>query len=838
MKHPKRKPAPAKGTPPPKIEKVQAKWKPTLLQTDLLVIGFFVILVVALHWPMFLNSRLYDGGDSHEALVKTNMINQYYEQTGEIPRWNPFPEAGIPNVFFLPKPVFSPDFFLGKLGDAIGISIVYLLLGVIGMYYLLKYLKFGLVISVIAATTFILAPYYRSLIIVGQYLPTKFEAVMIIPWIMLAFLVFLDRMRLMYAFIFSFVLSVQFLTQHYQVIFYTCLLLLAIGIYPLFRLLKEKKYKLFLWKSVAILLAFGFSLVLAAYPLFVSKKYNEASLRATWGIDITKPQSSVKEGSGVARDFIDQWSPATRELADLVIPAASGGTTKEMYKGSDAPQLSGTALPAYWGKMTFSFSYLYFGLSLLLAIIGLVFNRKNPLVISLGILGLLLTLWSLGTTLDGFYMFFYDYLPFFKNFRTPPTSLTVVYFIAALLSAYGLQFLFRDSTTGDRTYRKWIWASLAGCFALGLFLFLAGDSFSFVKAGENYEAGYMSMLKAARKELFSADLSRYFLLVALLAMLVAGNQFRVLSKGIALALTGLLLIVDLSLINSRYTNELLSGAEVQQRYFPAKPITDFFKADNEAYRVFPVTDRGRDLSAVVPIIGDHDLQVLTKVYEINTNNLYQNIDSITNINWNVLKTFGVKYFVADREIFHPNLKAVFADPANKDYVYQVAGFTGFGHFVKNNTVVPGAYDRLKMFNNAQFDPGATAMLEKELKVTVLAPDSSSAKVTKFTPNEMEFEVFTNRQSLFVVPLPFVKDGWEFMIDGRKVEEVYLTNHAVQSLVVPEGNHKLLARFNSRSFTTTYWISAIAYIILYGLLLLIGIRHLRGKRVHGESTTKT
>ena len=143
----------------------------------------------------------------------------------------------------------------------------------------------------------------------------------------------------------------------------------------------------------------------------------------------------------------------------------------------------------------------------------------------------------------------------------------------------------------------------------------------------------------------------------------------------------------------------MSGEEMYRKYMPSKPLSDFFRADKEVYRVFPTSDRGRDLSAVVPIIGDHDLQVLTTVYEINTNNLYTNIDSILNINWNVLKIFGVKYFATDRELFHPQLALKYSNPAAMEYVYQFNGFTTFGHFVKGDTVIPAAYDRLKAINS-------------------------------------------------------------------------------------------------------------------------------------------
>ena len=446
MKHkkpkPTRQPAPITPTttPPPKSKKLSS------FHQDLIAIGFLVVSIIIMHAPIFLNQKIYDGGDSREAIVKTNRINQYYAETGEVARWNPYPETGIPNVFFLPKPFYSLDFYLSKFGDAIGIAIVYLLLGAIGMYYLLRFLRFNVFISVALALCFVLAPYYRSLIIVGQFLPTKFQAVMLIPWIVLAMVAFFEKQKLLYACLFSLALGLQLLTQHYQVIYYTGILLLAIAIHPLVEMIKKKSYSGFFRVSGVLLAAAIFSLLLSAYPLFVSKKYNEASIRAKWGIDLKKPVAE-QGGKGVSTDFIRDFSPGAGELTDLLIPAASGGSSKEKYNGSEVPELSGSEVNAYWGKMTFSFSYMYFGLALILATLGLAFKR-NAFVISLSLVGFLFVLWSLGTSLEGFYMFFYDFLPFFKNFRTPPTSMAVVYFILCILAAYGLQFLFE---TGRNT---------------------------------------------------------------------------------------------------------------------------------------------------------------------------------------------------------------------------------------------------------------------------------------------------------------------------------------------------------------------------------------------------
>jgi hypothetical protein len=277
----------------------------------------------------------------------------------------------------------------------------------------------------------------------------------------------------------------------------------------------------------------------------------------------------------------------------------------------------------------------------------------------------------------------------------------------------------------------------------------------------------------------------------------------------------------------------MTSEEMHAKYMPPKQLADFFRADKDVYRVFPTSDRGRDLSAIVPIIGDLDLQVLTTVYEINTNNLYTNIDSILNINWNVLKIFGVKYFVTDRELFHPQLALKYSNPATKEYVYQFNGFTSFGHFVKRDTIVPAAYDRLKAINSAAFDPSVTAMLEKKLPFELTA-DSSSSDVTRFTPNEIAFDVYTGKQGLFVIPMPYVKDGWSVYIDDKEVEDVLIANHTMQAVVVPAGRHKVIAKFNSSSYNSSYWISAVAWVLFYGAVVFLIWRRVQWKKIKDKS----
>jgi uncharacterized membrane protein YfhO len=199
----------------------------------------------------------------------------------------------------------------------------------------------------------------------------------------------------------------------------------------------------------------------------------------------------------------------------------------------------------------------------------------------------------------------------------------------------------------------------------------------------------------------------------------------------------------------------------------------------------------------------------------------------------VLKIFGAKYMVHETEFTHPQLELKFSDAANRDFVYQFRQFQSFGHFVKNQMVIPQALERLKTINNAGFDPATTVILEETMADSFFSSDSNYSRARMISPNEMEFEVYNNKAGLFVIPLPFVKDGWEILMDNKKINKVYKANHAMQAVQVPAGSHKLLARFNERPYQSGFRVSAISTLLLYLLIGFLWWRERKGAKKEQE-----
>jgi hypothetical protein len=781
----------------------------------LAVIAICIVVLLAYH-DTFLNGKVYDGGDNIETIIKANKIQEFYESTGEVPRWNPYPDAGIPNVFWLPPSIFSLTFFLDTAGRVVGISVLYLVLGAIGFYFLLHRFSIDPLVSLVASLGFVLNPYFKSLVITGIFLPSKLQAIMLIPWLIWMLVCYFEKGKILHLLLFSLLLNIQFLSLHFQVIFYSLLLLMVVSMVFLYQEFRQKVGFKILKKPLLLLLAAGFALLLSSYPLLLSKKYNEFSIRANAGIDLSKAGEVNPEEQGIDLALINEWSLHPREFLDFILPRASGGTSSEKYTGTDFPEISGQLVPAYWGNMNFSGSYLYLGLPIILAFLGL-FHPNRRMVLGIVSFGILLLLWSLGTFFQSFYLFFYHYLPFFKNFRTPPTSLTVFYFIIAFLSAFGISVIL--DAEGKRDKRVFLFLFIGLAFA-AIVLFFFGRYASFIKPDENYSAAIQEKLIAIRRGFYFQDFVRFLVIISLFAGIILLHLAEKVRKITIIGLIGLLIVTDLISIQYRYPDKPMTILEIKEKYFPDREMTGFFEADKDPYRVYSPSEEQKYLTSIVPTLDQSDLQILIPVNELFTNNLHAGLKAGEKVNANMLKLLAVKYVVSNEEITDSLFQVKFTHPAGNRFVYQYKEYLQMGHFVENFAVEKNPVKRLEKINDTLFNPAVTAILENPPTVPVFAPDSSSCRVVRHTPNEMEFELFTDTAALFVVSVPFLPGGWILTLDNERINEIYPTNHAFQSIVVERGNHTLRLEFNKDLHTSTYIVSALFSGLLYILLLVL------------------
>ena len=120
-------------------------------------------------------------------------------------------------------------------------------------------------------------------------------------------------------------------------------------------------------------------------------------------------------------------------------------------------------------------------------------------------------------------------------------------------------------------------------------------------------------------------------------------------------------------------------------------------------------------------------------------------------------------------------------------------------------------------------------METELDKQIQTPDSSYCYVEEFTPNKVTMDVYTDKQSLFVISELYYPPGWKIFIDNKEVDKIYKTNHVLMSVILPEGNHEVELRFEPDSYYENITLSYASLGIIYIVIIISVVNYFRTKK---------
>jgi len=790
------------------------------------IIGYFILLfiiLIILYKPIVFEGLEPNGGDYVSNIGITKQIKTWQEKISHLPLWNPYMFAGMPTYQHFGPQIWSVDTVLNKLDYIIDWRIWYLLAGALGLFLLLRFFQLPSIVSLISASAFILMPHFQALIIVGHF--SKFRALMWIPYVLLTFLYLIKERSLLSGLLFCLALSIQFRTQHYQIIFYNFLLVLCMGIPPIYRLMKDKKW-IDIWKlTIYSVLAILFALIIFSQSFFSIKEYTPYSTRGGYAISLNEPTETQQDKKGVGFDYATMWSYSLSEFWNLIVPMFHGGTSNEIYSGNAFPNLKNRQLPTYWGSMPFTQSYEYLGILIVFfALIGIVLQWKRWEVKSITFLTLFSLLMSLGKNLPFLYKPFFFYFPYFDKFRAPVMILTLVMFNSAILAAFGISAIIKEELRSKKILQRLY--IISGIF-IGLLIIplLFGSSFSLTHLGEErqYAPEAINMLKTIRLEMLkeSALTSLIFLLVGVGCILIVKKEW--LKVDFVAIILLVAVNIDFLLLDSHYLKDKFIDPKVieEQQYRPNQ-IDMQIKQDQSLYRVFPFGQLYSDVHWVYhhQSIGGYSPAKLQVIQEIADNCLYSATDTEVPINWNILKILNVKYIIINQQLNSSKLKFLTKQEETNMQLLLYEETLPRAYFVEKYTVISDGVKRLSMLNNPRFDPIRTAILEKTPGDIILTPDSSHVEIIKYEPEEIVLDVYTDQPALLVLSEIYYPAGWQAVLDETKELEIFKTNHLVRSMAIPKGKHSLKLHFRPESYYAGIKLSLAGVLITHLLTLFL------------------
>lgn len=760
------------------------------------------VIIIFLTIMFFKIGILHEDPIAHDTNQWRSLANEtieYNETHSDPALWTPNIFGGMPTYLssfptrypFL-LDILKPIYFL------VDWKLLYLLIGALGCFFLLKHLGNKPFIATILSLCFSLSAHFVALIEMGHN--TKFQAVMILPWLLFSFLYLRKKPSILGLGFFTVSLICELKPNHLQITYYFALFLIIYWIYELISNIKQfKKSKnnteLVKFTKFTLLIILGtiIAFMAVANPLLSVMEYSQFSMRGG--------------SSGLTKEYAQGWSMHPLEyLSTQFFPDFFGGINQN-----------------YWGWMSFTQAYHYSGIIVFILAIFALFlsDKKYVKIMWIGIFASVLM--SFGKYFPLLSNFLHDYLPMFNKFRVPATHLVIQQLLVIPLAAVGLSEIIKLPSLDKPKLVKILKISLFLCFGLFIINLALGKSIfmgmQFTSAGEMAQykqyigspqfTKYLNELRMSRLDITVTSVRNgLFFITAILALIYFYSR-KMLKKGIFIIALVVLMLSDLIIVDNHYFKTLYPKKESQE--IPMNGIDRYLhKYDkNGSYRVF-TRDNINDVSwaAHLQIIGGYHGAKLKRFNDVLNRCM----------NMNVINMLNAKYIITSEDFGKPLSSTSINGKKNNLYANPLALERAW--FVSRIIDIPNIDKRLEMLNEKGFDPKETAIVEEKISLESLAKGEITQIPQKDYFHKVAFNVKNLQNNGFmVISEIYYPAGWEAFIDGKETK-IYPVNHILRGIIVPQGDHLIEMKFMPKSYYISKNISLIGIIISL-LILVIG-----------------
>lgn len=816
------------------------------------IIGFVAISII--YFYPVLQGKKISQSDIVQYTGMAKEQNDFRAEEQTEPYWTNAAFGGMPTYQLGAN---YPHDYIGKLDDTLRFlprPADYLFLYFLGFYCLLLVLKIDPLKAFFGALAFGLSTYLIVILGVGHN--AKAHAIAYMPIVIAGVILVFKKRYILGGLLTMVAAALEINANHFQMTYYLLFLLLIIGCYYCYTLIKNKEFKelskiagVF---AVAMILAIGVN----ATNLLATKEYADYSIRGKTELTFNPDGSKNNATASMSREYITEYSYGIAESFNLIAPRLfGGGNTEKLNEDSsvynfmlqygaspdEAKQFTESYGMTYWGEQPIVAAPAYIGaIVFFLFVIGLYHDkRKIKYAFLAGAIFSLILSW--GKNLSLVTDFFIDYVPMYDKFRAVSSIQVLLELCVPVIAIMGLHSFF---TTEKEKQWSSLWKASATTLGLLVMLFLLRSSFDFAGAmdgqllqmfsegqDKSFGVNFLDALREDRRSLYAADLLRSGLFIAIAFLILWMYTKNKLTQTTAVILIGLFMVTDLFFVDKSYVNKeaFVSAREVNEP-FQTTAADEVILKDKSIFRVYEVQGRLQartsyfhksvgGYSAVRPRRFDQlfDYQIDKKIADLGGSINPETMSLSKSVP--LLDALNVKYLIVET-------KDGQSVPITNPYI------NGNAWFVEQLKVVNSADEEMKALDNLETKNVAVSSKDVGFKNNIssqFVKDSTATIVlTNYKPNHLKYSSSNENNGLAVFSEMYYKNGWNAYIDG-KITDHFRADYVLRAMQIPAGKHTIEFKFEPQVIKTGGTIALISSI---GMLLLLvgGIYYERKKTV--------
>ncbi len=734
-----------------------------ILPSILIFFLFFTLFFLFFDRSLFTGNLLFTERDLSIFFIPPRYLWQKAIKQGMLPLWNPYFYCGYPLFATLQPAILYPiNLLLLILPFSKGYNLSIILhfpLSAIFFYIFLGLFFEENLFRLAGAISFSLSGYMLS---VHNLIPHLFSVTWV-PLILYLFLKGIDKGEKRYVIVSSIICVISFFGGGVEIIYGTFILLLffSLSYNP-----KPKNLYFFLIFSILFL-----------------------SLSAIQSIPFLELSRNCIRKGGLSFSEATTWSLDYKDFVQFFLPDPFGyAITREKYWANQS-----WLKTIYIGILPFSFAIYYLFSNALKKWIWI-----SPIILSLII--------SLGKNTP-LYKFFYEYLPFFNKLRYPVKFMFIFFIFLSIIFCFGLKSYMEDVKKRETKAKKFTNFMFFLAFFSSLLFFIIhifhSNIVSFAKSHNltvpDYNDITINLHNIKRLLLFSIFYGVF---------IKFGEKFLIKKK---LFLPTMLFIFTLDLF---FANKGYYATTDTVFYFKPQDTIEFIKKDKTIFRIFtsPKTKKAPVLVATnIPykrlfcekekiLPGYNLLFDIFCVDGCGVMRLY-NFEKLRNLIYtspspsatDLLSIMNMKYLISLPEVKEKDYKLCAKFGYGKDEkerlkIYENLSYLKRAYLVNNYLFVKDDPLYFRFFKNKLFSPKDTVLLADLLDVSCKDLSKGSAKIVKYSLNEVVVDTYSPKKSILFLSDTFYP-GWRVFVDGHE-RKILKADFCFRAVLLPEGKHRV------------------------------------------------